>query len=87
VKHGINVTGHSVFFSGYKQSRHLRFEASVGFAVGTVQVEEQKYMLLKFQNVVQSRGELVTTGFGFCRKLILPDFPMLISLFWRNYSI
>jgi CRISPR-associated endonuclease/helicase Cas3 len=39
------------------------------------------------RNVVQSRGALVTSGSGFfCDKQILPDLPVLISLFWRNYS-
>ena len=30
---------------------------------------------------------MVTSGSGFwCDKQILPDLPVLISLFWRNYS-
>jgi hypothetical protein len=75
-----------VSFSGCRRSRHPQFGVSVGSEVGKVQVGEQKYMLLMLQNVVQSRGALGTSGLWIGLKLILPDFPMLIPLFWRNYS-
>ena len=76
---------HSVSFSGCRRARHPQFEGSVGSAFGKVQVGERKYMSLMLQNVVQSRGALVTSGFWIGRKLILPDYPMLILLLWRNY--